>query len=164
MLKIRRASEVEAPHVASLIRCSFQEQVRILGLRESDYPNYVGFETESTVLRRMSAGIHVALACRDDEWVGTISWMLRTDDATSGDIQRLAVLPSHRRNEYGHQLMRYAEAQLLATGALTAKLSIVAQFKRLLVYYEQQGYSVSGVRRVPSLPFELTLMEKKLVG
>jgi N-acetylglutamate synthase-like GNAT family acetyltransferase len=162
LLKIRKASEVDAPLVASLVRSSFLEQVRSLGLSETEYPNYVGFETESSVSSRMLAGIHVALACRGDEGIGTISWRLRTNDATSGEIMRLAVLPLYRRNNYGHELMRYAETQLMATGALVAKLSIVAQFKRLQVYYEQQGYALAEVRRVPSLPFEVALMEKQL--
>jgi len=164
MLRIEPATQNEAAVVASLIRRSFQEQSEILGLFDADCPNYVGFETESGVLRRIAAGVQVALASDDDESVGTVSWTLRRNDAALGEIMRLAVLPAYRRNGYGHELMLHAETQLKVAGALVARLSIVAQFARLQAYYEQQGYAVIEIGRVSSLPFELTFMEKHLTG
>jgi len=162
MLRIEPATPMQAGVVASLIRSAFREQVEILGLCEPDWPNYVGFDTEAAVLRRMAAGVDVALASEDDERMGTISWRLRGNDAVAGEILRLAILPAYRRNGHGHELMAYAETQLLMAGALVARLSIVTQFGRLQAYYEQQGYAVVEVGRVASLPFELTFMEKHL--
>jgi ribosomal protein S18 acetylase RimI-like enzyme len=162
MLRIRPATKTEAGVVAFLIRRSFEQQIEVLGLSEVDCPKYVGFETESGVLRRMAAGVHVVLASLDNEGMGTISWALSRNDAASGEIMRLAILPTYRRNGYGRELMTYAETQLMSAGALVARLSIVTQFGRLQAYYEQHGYAVAEVRRVPSLPFELTFMEKQL--
>ena len=73
---------------------------------------------------------------------------------------RLAVLPPHRGNDYGRELMTRAEDQLTAAGAIVVKVSIVAQFRRLQSYYEDLGYSARDLTRVPSLPFEL-LMQKE---
>lgn len=162
MLRIRTAVESEAAVVVSIIRRAFLEQVERLGLREAEHPNYVGFETEPRVLSRMAAGGHAALAERGDESIGTVSWALGGEDATSGDIMRLAVLPPYRRSGHGRELMAHAEAQLMAAGASVARLSIVAQFRRLEEYYQQMGYAVVSMRRVPSLPFELSYMEKQL--
>jgi len=164
MLRIEPAVEAEAEIVASLIRRSFVTQVELLGIREAEHPNYVGFETTSSVQRRMTAGVHVALAYRDDESVGTVSCRPDAQDSRSGDIMRLAVLPSERGHGYGRLLMGYAEAQLAASGVSVARLNIVARFDRLREYYEEQGYAVTETRHVASLPFELIFMEKALAG
>lgn len=110
----------------------------------------------------MTAGVHVALACRDDESVGTVSCSPGVQDPGSGDIMRLAVLPSDRGHGYGRLLMGYAEAQLMVSGVSVARLSIVARFERLREYYQEQGDAVTEVRHVASLPFELMFMEKTL--
>lgn len=112
----------------------------------------------------MAAGVHVALASEDDQSIGTVSWTLRRNDAASGEIMRLAILPAYRRNGYGHELMAHAETQLIQAGTSLVRLSIVAQFGRLRAYYEQQGYDVVELGRVPSLPFELAFMEKYLTA
>jgi GNAT superfamily N-acetyltransferase len=160
MLTIRAAVEAEADIVASLIRCSFATQVEMLGIRENEYPNYVGFETASSVRRRMAAGIHVALACLDEESIGTISCSPDAQDPRAGDIMRLGVAPSGRGRGYGRLLMGYAEAQLTMRGVSVARLAIVARFERLREYYEQQGYAGIEVKHAPSLPFRLIVMEK----
>lgn len=162
MVTIRPAVLAEAGVVASLIRRSFVAQVEVLGIRESEYPNYVGFETTDGVQRRMAAGFHVALACQGEKSIGTVSWSPDAHIAASGDIMRLAVLPSARGSGYGRRLMGHAEEQLTMRGASVARLTIVAQFERLRKYYEGQGYAVTEIRRVSSLPFELMFMEKSL--
>lgn len=86
MLTIRPAVEADAGVVASLIRGSFLAQVDILGIRESEYPNYVGFETASSVQRRMSAAVHVALASLGGQCIGTISCAPDVHDPRLGDI------------------------------------------------------------------------------
>lgn len=162
MLTIRLAVQADAGVVASLIRASFLAQVEILGIRESEYPNYVGFETASSVQRRMSAGVHVALACLGGESIGTISYAPDVHNPRVGDIMRLGVVPSARGRGYGRMLMDHAEAQLTMRGASVARLAIVARFERLREYYEQQGYVGSEIKYVPSLPCELIMMEKTL--
>lgn len=160
-LVVRPALESEAAVVASLIRESFAGQAEALRLSPADCPDYVAFETNSGVQRRMAAGCEVVLAYSGRMTVGTISYD-HSGGAGLGEIMRLAVLPSHRRNGYGRRLMRYAERRLVNAGATAARLSIVAQFTKLQAYYETLGYVGTVRTKVSGLPFELLFMEKQL--
>jgi GNAT superfamily N-acetyltransferase len=160
MLAIRTATEADASVIASIIGQSFRKQAEVLGISPIEYPNYVAFETEAGVRRRLDSGAHVALGHRGDEIFGTVSCVARRGGPA--EIMRLAVLPSHRGNGYGRELMMYAENRLVAAGADAVELSIVAKFLRLRSYYEEQGYSASKLKTVASLPFELLYMQKVL--
>lgn len=159
MLNIRTAVDEDAAVVAALIRASFQKQAELLAINPQQYPNYVGFETEEGIRRRLAVGVQLLLAYERAEPIGTVSY---AGDSGHGEITRLAVLPAHRGNGYGRELMSYAENRLLVTGAEVVELSLVAQFHRLQTFYEALGYVPCEVRRVRSLPFNILVMRKLL--
>jgi ribosomal protein S18 acetylase RimI-like enzyme len=159
MLDIRVADPSDAETVAGIVRESFARQAQLLQLTLATGPTYVAFETAAGVKQRMDSGSHVVLAFRDGEPIGTVSAVLRDDD--HGEIMRLAVLPQHRGNGYGKQLMGYAERYLLAEGAAVLEVAIVAQFNKLERYYEGLGYSKRDQRSVASLPFEVLFLAKR---
>lgn len=161
LLSIRAATEADVELVASLVRECFRKQAEALSISPHEYPNYVAFETAAIVRKRMASGANVALAFRDEQLVGTVSWRLIGE--RGGEVTRLGVIPLYRGRGFGHELMAYAERQLSSAGAVEAQLSIVAQFRRLEAYYTGQGYATREVRRVPSLPFEILYMAKALV-
>jgi ribosomal protein S18 acetylase RimI-like enzyme len=135
MLAIRTATEADASVIASIIEQSFRKQAEVLGINRIEYPNYVAFETEAGVRRRLDSGAHVALGYCGDQLVGTVGCVARRGGPA--EIMRLAVLPSHRGNRYGRELMVHAENRLIAAGAAAVELSIVAKFRRLRSYYEE---------------------------
>jgi ribosomal protein S18 acetylase RimI-like enzyme len=162
MTTIAPATVSDAKVVAALIRRSFARQAQILGIRESEYPNYVAFETQARVETRMASGIVILIARIGAGLVGTVSCAVRAE--RRGEIIRLAVDPAHRGRGYGRKLMECAEQEIAAAGASVAELSIVRKFERLRLYYEALGYCSIGTRNVPSLPFEVLYMGKPLDG
>jgi GNAT superfamily N-acetyltransferase len=162
MLDIKVAAQSDTETVASIIRQSFTRQAQLLELTPASCPTYVAFESASGVQRRIESGAHVVLAFLGEAPIGTVSCVLRAD-SDHGEIMRLAVLPQHRGHGYGKRLMAYAEQYLRTNGAAVLELSIVAQFERLLTYYEGLGYSTSDQKgRVSGLPFDLLFLVKRL--
>ena len=159
MLQITPADPGDAELVASLVRESFRKQAEILGISGVLHPNYVAFETEGGVRRRMASGTHVALARLAHEVVGTISCFMH-NDGRRGEVQRLGVVPAYRGRGLGLELMAYAENYLMKRGAATIELGVVADFLRLQGYYERLGYVVTSTRPVENLPFQVTYLEK----
>jgi ribosomal protein S18 acetylase RimI-like enzyme len=151
MLTIRTATEADAPVIADIIGQSFRREAELLGISQKEYPGYVAFETEAGVRRRLDAGAYVAPASRGHQIVGTVSCASHRD--RPAEIVRLAVVPLHRGNDYGRELMAHAENRLEVAGAAAVAISIVAKFRRLQSYYEELGYSVWRFKSLPSLPF-----------
>lgn len=161
-MRVAHASIGDAERIALLIRRSFLVQAELLGITESEFPNYVAFQTQGDVAARLTAGSKTLLGFVGGILVGTVTCELSQTDPHRGELLRLAVLPSHRRNGYGAQLIAHAEDLLSEMGARVAELSIVAQFERLRSYYERLGYAVATTRAVAVLPFNVTHMEKVL--
>jgi GNAT superfamily N-acetyltransferase len=162
VLIIETASIDDAPTIARLIRAAFAKQVRELGIDETTYPNYVGFETEARVRHRIAQGVRIALASSAAECVGTVSWVWAGTEAEPGEIMRLGVLSEQRGKGYGRELMVHAETELRAAGARVARIGIVARFVRLRSYYEELGYAAVESRQFPTLPFEVLFMERRI--
>jgi ribosomal protein S18 acetylase RimI-like enzyme len=112
VLALREARETDARRVADLIRRSFERQAELLEIDQREFPNYVAFETEDGVLRRMRGGGRVTLARAGEVLVGTVTVRVSPDDPARGELLRLAVDPSYRARGYGEALMQRAEARL----------------------------------------------------
>ncbi len=146
--------------VADIIRRSFAEQAETLGMRESEFPNYVAFETPRAVADAIRGGETAYLLVYEGKPVGTVR--CRIGEGSVGAISRLAVLPEHRGNGYGEALMRHAQNALIKQGVGRIEISIVKKFERLQAFYQMLGYRVLRDALYPSLPFEVRHLEKIL--
>jgi GNAT superfamily N-acetyltransferase len=157
-LEIRKAGMEDGATVARLIRASFQQQAELLHISETAYPNYVAFETEEKAQSRV-VHTEVKLLFVDAVPIGTIGSHHKDE---VGHIERLAVLPGHRGNDYGRILLEHAEAELSAAGCKVIHISIVADFHRLKEYYEALGYRQQRRAAFAALPFEVLFLSKSL--
>ncbi|GAK40762.1 GNAT family N-acetyltransferase [Paenibacillus urinalis] len=157
-LEIVKAKFEDGKIISLLIQESFKRQAELLNISESDYPDYVAFETEEMARNRI-ANTHVKILFIDTEPMGTIgSYMV--DEV--GYIERLAILPRFRGNDYGKRLLEKTETELFNSGCKVINLSIVASFDRLQKYYEQNGYQCNEKKRYPFLPFDVQYLSKNI--
>lgn len=162
MIKVIKANDHDSNIISRLIRESFKLQAELLGLKEEEYPNYAGFETPERTGGRIERGDTVLLALLEGIPAGTVSCGIKPGNPGRGFISRLCVLPLYRRNSFGKKLMSAAEEQLALLGASTSEISIAAQFTRLENYYQSLGYVLRDKKNVPSLPFPVLYMKKRL--
>lgn len=157
-VEIVKANFEDGKIISMLIQESFKRQAELLNISESDYPDYVAFETEEMARNRI-INTQVKILFVDAEPIGTIG-SYKKDEI--GNIERLAILPRFRGNDYGKLLLEKTETELFNNGCKVINLSIVASFKRLQKYYEQNGYSCNDKKRFPSLPFEVLFLSKNI--
>lgn len=161
MVCLSPANEEHSELISRIVQESFCEQVAILKMDASRYPNYAGFETGEKVRMRMRSGDHAVLLFLGNTAVGTISY--QSANAETGYIKRLGVLPAYRGMDYGRLLMTAAEHGLQLLGISKAEISLVSQFERLQNYYETMGYQVFDRKVLSALPFEISFMVKSLL-
>lgn len=152
----------KAETVAAIVQAAFEAQAKMLGMDCEKHPFYAAFETARMVLDRMERGEKVILAWLDGTAVGTVRYALDAEDACRGWIHRLAVLPEHRGNGFGDELMAFAEKRLRELGAKTAHLALMAQFGGLQRYYESHAYCAYEQKKFDAVPFDTLFMRKTL--
>lgn len=157
---MKKADVQDAEIISNLIRESFKQQADALLLTETDYPGYVAFESRAQAQERLQR-TEVYLLLEHGTPIGTIGFFQQDQ---TGHIERLAIIPERRGHQYGKALLKFAEAELHGTGCTQINLSIVARFPRLRNYYENLGYSHYLTKPVPSLPFEVAYLSKRISG
>lgn len=148
--------------VSDIIRQAFKKQAEILDISEKEYPNYVAFEKSNSIFNALDKGENVYLLICDEIPAGTIRFNQNISCKSKGYINRLAVLPEYRGNDFGKILMDFAEGELRKAGVKKIEISIVKDFVKLENYYISLGYSFVKDCKYDSLPFEVRFLEKAL--
>lgn len=78
-------------------------------------------------------------------------------------IEKVAVRPRYRHAGVGRRLMEFATERIAALGGKRISIGLIDSHNVLKSWYADQGYVQTAVRNFAHLPFEVCLMEKKLI-
>lgn len=153
---IRRAGHEDVPLLTHLIRESFLDVSARLGLTPEAYPAHPSFIRPAEVEAEMESGTEFYLAMDDGEVCGCAGLTCPRPGVCR--LERLAVLPTHRRHGLGDQLIRHAVERAGRLGAHRLQVSVASCLPSLRRFYEKRGFAAGRTRRVPHLPFPVTDM------
>ena len=77
-------------------------------------------------------------------------------------LERLAVLPAHRRMGLGDRLAKYALDLAWAKGAENVSVGIIAAQEELKNWYFKMGFEEDDTKTFEHLPFKVTFMSYDL--
>ncbi len=161
-VEIREVGAAGAGIITQIIQEAFRGQAEAQSITREEYPQYVAFTDEASVLKALEKGQHAALLFHNGEPIGSIWHTLDRDNPQLGHVSKLAVLPDYRGRGYGEMLFAYAEGKLRALGATRAQLTCNARLAGLHAYYERLGYRRVKQEAWSFLPFEVLTMDKDL--
>ena len=86
------------------------------------------------------------------------------EEAAAGTcyVERLTVLPAFRGRGLGRRLLSHAAECAMHLGSSRLEVGIISDDVRLRDWYARYGFVVTGTRRFPHLPFEVTFMAKDI--
>lgn len=150
-IRITRAQPSDAPLVADLVGELLQEIMTAIGTQAFAFSLV---ETEARMRAWLEDGSYTVLLARDgDTAVGFLTLSecrALYAEGRFGIIPELYVCPDRRSQGVGRGLV--AEAKRVARLKGWARLEVTTpplpQFERTLVFYERQGFSVSGGRKM----------------
>ena len=87
------------------------------------------------------------------------SALKRKDEATFY-LEKLAVAPWSRNRGYGGALVAHAVEEVRRAGGGTISIGAMYENRKLVRWYERQGFSITGTRKFAHLPFVVCFMEK----
>jgi len=157
---IRELSNEEVPLAAGIIRRAFATVAEEFGLTPENCPSHPTFLTEERLQGEVDRGLRLFILQEGDTPVGVVG-LRRLEDGTTA-LERLAVLPEHRHQGYGMQLVEFICRQVKQEGSEKVSLQIIDEHAVLKNWYARLGFAAVGVRQFPHLPFTVCFMEKVL--
>lgn len=148
---IRNAMPSDAPEIAVLVGQLLQEIMAVIGTKA--FHSSVA-DTETCARAWLADGSYTVLLARDgDHLVGLLALSecrALYAEGRFGIIPELYVCPDRRSQGVGRELV--AEAKRVARSKGWARLEVTTpplpQFNRTLAFYEREGFSVSGGRKM----------------
>jgi N-acetylglutamate synthase-like GNAT family acetyltransferase len=157
---IREASTADAERLAELIREGFRDVAERFGLTRENCPKHPSQCEASWVSSAMARGVRYFVDESPVELRGCVA-VERVAEGV-GYLERLAVLPDHRRDGLGTALVNHSEEHARAEGIRRLEVGVIAGQGELVAWYGRRGFALFRTARFAHLPFEVAFLGKGL--
>lgn len=150
---IRATKHSDIPECVNVIRQSFQTVADEFGFTEENAPLFTAFATtEERLLFQLSIEHRqMYVYCNENEICGYYS--LCEKNSEECELSNLSVLPEHRHNGIGKQLLDHAIETARAHGYHSLVFSIVEENSVLKKWYEKHGAISLYTKKYDFFPF-----------
>ena len=157
---ILEASAENADLIVRLIHESFQDVAARFLLTPENCPKHPSNCTTAWIKADQARGVRYFVLTLNRTPVGCAG-LERNDDRASF-LERLCVLPEHRRKGLGTLLVDHVLSEAEAMSASVLGVAIIADHTELKQWYVSQGFVETGKRTYGHLPFAVMFLERKI--
>ena len=179
MHTITQLAPDDIPAAAEVIRQAFATVAEAFDLTEENCPTNGAFLRDAALAEEQERGT-VLYGLSDEDGLSGCMALKRKDEATFS-LEKLAVAPWSRNRGYGdlaslltnlssgdvlfideiHRLSHAVE-EVRRSGGGTICIGAMYENRKLVRWYERQGFSITGTRKFAHLPFVVCFMEKSV--
>jgi GNAT superfamily N-acetyltransferase len=161
---IRKVDESELEKSAEVIRKSFATVAKQFHFTKEKNPGHRAFmQVEELINDRKLGEMQFGLFINNSEMKVLAGFMaLEKINENIYKLEKLAVLPEYRHNNYGRALVEFAKCKVKELDAVKLTLSIIEENKVLKNWYAENGFVHTGTEIFPHLPFTVGYMEMEL--
>jgi N-acetylglutamate synthase-like GNAT family acetyltransferase len=153
---VREANETDVGALVTLLRDSFRDVAERFGLTVANCPRNLAFCTEQRIKGDVERGLSYYILEQDDGPCGCVALEKASPDVCY--LERLAVLPEHRRKGYGKILVEHIFDKAAGNGSQHVEIGIIAEDTRLRNWYGKFGFILKSTKTFDHLPFEVAFM------
>jgi GNAT superfamily N-acetyltransferase len=161
-MEIRPALESDAHVLAMLISKSNKDVANQFGITIDNCPRHPSFCQPEWLAHDFTRGEIYFIAYKADEPIACVA-----TEYPSGDVaylNRLAVLPAHRRQGVGKSLVSFVLDRARARGIKTVSIGVIGQHMALQDWYEKLGFVGGETKVFVHLPFSVKYMAHELLN
>jgi N-acetylglutamate synthase-like GNAT family acetyltransferase len=148
---IRDAKVADVGTLVTLLRESFRDVAERFELTVENCPKNLAFCTDQRVKGDVERGLGYYILERDGEPCGCVA--LEKASADVCYLERLAVLPEHRRKGCGKMLVEHIFDVAAGHDAKRLEIGIIAEDAKLRSWYGRFGFVLKGTKTFDHLPF-----------
>lgn len=160
---IRKVNEQELSNCVNVIKESFITVANDFGFTIENAPRFTSFATTEDRLKWHFLGEHRPMYAffDKDTIVGYYSLLLQENNEC--ELNNLCVIPSHRHQKIGAELLKHAFDVAKELGCKTMNIGIVEENQVLRKWYETFGFVHTGTQKFDFFPFTCGYMKKSLI-
>lgn len=158
--KIRICTEEDARVLAETIRRSFRDIAERFGLTKENAPRHPSNCTAGWIRKDMKRGVSYFAIEDRNRVVGCVALQRANPEVCY--LERLAVLPIHRRHGFGKTLVERVLSEAKLLGAHCVSIGIIAEHTELKDWYKGLGFIAGESKKFPDLPFGVTIMSYEI--
>lgn len=149
------------PYV-SILNESFITVAKEFGLIKKNCPANSAFISENELRNQLTDYREFYFMDYNHYIIGFVGIEKSKTDEFVFYIEKLAVLPEYRHNNFGKQLMDFAIARIKDLKGKRISIGLIDENFRLKKWYVQQGFHETRKETFDHLPFTVCFMEKEL--
>ena len=158
--QIIKAGLGDVPVLTGLICDAYRDVAQRFNLTPENCPKHPSNCTPQWFRKDFARGVSYFILENNQEPVGCAALEKPTTDL--GYLERLAVLPDHRRRGFGRMLVDYVFDRAKAAGLKQISIGINAEQTDLLWWYRKIGFVEGDTKEFEHLPFLVTFMMYQL--
>lgn len=155
-MNIRAATVQDAATLAMLVSTSNQDVAARFGLNFDNCPKHPSFCTEDWIKADLARGQRYFVAEAAASPIACVAFELA--GAGVGYLNRLSVLPAHRRGGIGARLVQHVLKLARSSGLQTVSIGVIGEHFELQRWYTKFGFVTGDTRDFAHLPFSVTYM------
>ncbi len=155
--RILSVTEQDFEACVQTIRSAFKENAQKYGFTKENYPSGGAFIELDDLKKAKSRGVHMYAAWLGDKIVGYVQ--LEKVNKSTYSFQKFAVLPDCQQLGVGKMLIAFCKNKAKIHGADKVVLLMVYENKKLLSFYEANGFKLIETKRDSSHPFLQGIMQ-----
>lgn len=154
--KIHICTEKDARVLAEITRMSFQDVADRFDLTPENAPRHPSNCTVDWIRKDMQDGVTYFAIENKNHVAGCVA--LEKANSQVCYLERLAVLPHHRRRGFGKALVEHALSEVKLLGVSYVSIGIIAEQTELKNWYKKLSFVGGDSKEFPHLPFRVTFM------
>ncbi len=157
---IKEASKADISILLDILRKSFAGVAERFNLTVENCPKNLAFCTEQRIDDDFARGLQYYMLENEGQMGGCVALEKASDEVLY--LERLAVLPEHRRKGFGTALVNHFFDRANEIGARRVEIGIISKDMELKNWYKRFGFISKGTRKFDHLPFVVEFMYKEL--
>jgi GNAT superfamily N-acetyltransferase len=162
MFAIWNATESDATCLAEIIREASRDVAERFGLTPENCPKHPSNCTAEWIVAGFEKGIAYFVLEEDGAPCGCAGLEQASSEVCY--LERLAVLPNHRRQGFGTALVNHVCDEARRLGVKRVEIGTIAEHGELTRWYEKLGFNLKSTAEFEHLPFTVAFMTKELVA
>ena len=157
---IRKASKTDIPVLLGILRKSFAGVAKRFNLTVENCPKNLAFCTEQRIKDDFARGLKYYILEDDGQSCGCVALEKAGSDVCY--LERLAVLPEHRRKGFGKTLVNHIFDEAKKIGIQRVEIGIISRDTELKNWYRKFGFVEKETKKFDHLPFLVAFMFSEL--